>query len=88
MRTRFEGLSAGERQVVALLTSGWMNKQIACEIGVSEVTVKMHRRNLLEKLGIRSLASLVRIADVLNVPHKGLRAAASSRTRLLTQPEK
>ena len=67
---RFEALSTRERQIMALVTSGLMNKQIAGEIGVSEVTVKVHRHNIMKKLGARSLADLVRIADLLGVPRK------------------
>ena len=67
LRTRFGALSTRERQIMALVTSGLMNKQIAGEIGVSEVTVKVHRHNVMKKLGARSLADLVRIADLLNV---------------------
>jgi FixJ family two-component response regulator len=70
LRTRFEGLSARERQIMALVTSGLMNKQIAGEVGVSEVTVKVHRHNVMKKLGATSLADLVRIADLLGVPRK------------------
>ena len=67
LRTRFGALSTRERQIMALVTSGLMNKRIAGEIGVSEVTVKVHRHNVMKKLGARSLADLVRIADLLNV---------------------
>ena len=70
LRTRFEGLSARERQIMMLVTSGLMNKQIAGEIGVSEVTVKVHRHNVMKKLGAKSLADLVRIADLLGVSRK------------------
>jgi FixJ family two-component response regulator len=70
LRMRFEALSTRERQIMALVTSGLMNKQIAGEIGVSEVTVKVHRHNVMKKLGARSLADLVRIADLLGVPRK------------------
>ena len=70
LRTRFGALSTRERQIMALVTSGLMNKQIAGEIGVSEVTVKVHRHNVMKKLGARSLADLVRIADLLNVSQK------------------
>jgi FixJ family two-component response regulator len=87
LRARFEGLSARELQIMTLVTSGLMNKQIAGEIGVSEVTVKVHRHNVMNKLGARSLADLVRIADLLNVSQKRLPAAAADRTRLLTQPK-
>jgi RNA polymerase sigma factor (sigma-70 family) len=70
LRTRFEGLSAREREIMTLVTSGLMNKQIAGEVGVSEVTVKVHRHNVMKKLGAKSLADLVRIADLLGVPRK------------------
>src|SRR5215475_4342676 len=70
LRVRFEGLSAREREIMALVTSGLMNKQIAGEIGVSEVTVKVHRHNVMKKLGAKSLADLVRIADLLGVSRK------------------
>ena len=70
LRTRFGALSTRERQIMALVTSGLMNKRIAGEIGVSEVTVKVHRHNVMKKLGARSLADLVRIADLLNVSQK------------------
>jgi len=70
LRTRFGALSTRERQIMALVTSGLMNKQIAGEIVVSEVTVKVHRHNVMKKLGARSLADLVRIADLLNVSQK------------------
>ncbi len=73
LRARFEGLSARERQIMALVTSGLMNKQIAGEIGVSEVTVKVHRHNVMKKLGARSLADLVRIADLLGIPRQRAR---------------
>jgi RNA polymerase sigma factor (sigma-70 family) len=73
LRTRFEGLSARERQIMMLVTSGLMNKQIAGEIGVSEVTVKVHRHNVMKKLGAKSLADPVRIADLLDDSHRRLR---------------
>jgi FixJ family two-component response regulator len=69
LRVRYEGLSPRERQVMSLVTAGLMNKQVAVEIGVSDVTVKVHRHNVMRKLGAKSLAELVRIADVLEVAH-------------------
>jgi FixJ family two-component response regulator len=71
LRARFQTLSAREQQVMKLVCSGLMNKQAAHEIGVSEITVKVHRHNLMKKLGARSLAELVRIADMLGPPHAG-----------------
>ena len=67
LRVRFEALSPREKGVMALVTAGLMNKQIAAEIGVSEVTVKVHRHNVMKKLGARSLADLVRMADALGL---------------------
>jgi FixJ family two-component response regulator len=68
LRLRFDSLSLREREVMALVTAGNMNKQIAAEIGVSEITVKVHRHNVMKKMGARTLADLVRIADRLGQP--------------------
>ncbi len=67
LQTNYQSLTAREQQVMALVTSGLMNKQIAGEIGVSEVTVKVHRGNAMRKMGARSLAELVRMADALGI---------------------
>jgi FixJ family two-component response regulator len=67
LRARSEQLTAREREVVALVTAGHMNKQTAAEIGISEITVKVHRHNAMKKLGAKSLAELVRMADVLGI---------------------
>jgi FixJ family two-component response regulator len=63
----YQTLTAREQQVMALVTSGLMNKQVAGEIGVSEVTVKVHRGNVMHKMGAKSLADLVRMADTLGI---------------------
>ena len=60
-------LTAREQQVFPLVTAGLMNKQIATKLGVSEVTVKVHRGNAMRKMGARSLAALVRMADNLDI---------------------
>jgi FixJ family two-component response regulator len=62
---RYATLSPREREVMALVTAGKMNKQIAGELGLSEVTVKIHRGAGMRKMGARSLADLVRMADAL-----------------------
>lgn len=62
---RYTTLSSREREVMALVTAGRMNKQIAGELGLSEVTVKIHRGAAMRKMGARSLAELVRMADAL-----------------------
>ena len=66
-RPSFETLTPREQEIMALVTAGLMNKQIAAEIGVSEITVKVHRGNVMRKMGARSLADLVRMADILGM---------------------
>jgi FixJ family two-component response regulator len=67
LRSRFQSLTPREREVVALVATGRLNKQTAAAIGVSEVTVKLHRQNAMKKLGARSLPDLVRMADALGL---------------------
>ena len=67
MRARFATLSSREQEVFSLVTTGLMNKQIAGELGLSEITVKLHRGNVMKKMGARSLADLVRMADAVGV---------------------
>ena len=67
LRARLDSLTPREREVVALVTAGRMNKQAAAEIGVNEITVKVHRHNAMKKLGVRSMSELVRIADLLGI---------------------
>jgi FixJ family two-component response regulator len=64
-KARYETLTAREREVIAMVTSGLMNKQIAGRLGVSEITVKLHRGHLMEKMGVRTLAELVKIYELL-----------------------
>jgi len=68
LRERFESLSAREREVVAMVVSGMLNKQIAAEIGTTENTVKVHRSRAIEKMQAKSLADLVRMVDRLKIP--------------------
>ena len=70
LRAKYETLSSRERQVMAMVTAGMLNKQTAAEIGLSEVTVKVHRHNVMKKLDAKSLPELVRIADVLRLGHQ------------------
>jgi FixJ family two-component response regulator len=65
LRKRYELLTPRERQVVALVAAGLMNKQIANELSINEVTVKMHRGSAMRKLQLRSVAQLARIAEPL-----------------------
>jgi FixJ family two-component response regulator len=60
---RFESLSSREREVMALIVKGLLNKQAAAALGISEVTVKVHRRRAMDKMGARSLPELVRMVE-------------------------
>jgi len=66
MRERFRTLSGREQQVMLLVTAGKMNKQVAGDLGLSEITVKSHRGAVMRKMGARTLADLIRMADVMN----------------------
>ena len=68
IRSCFETLTRREREVFALVTAGLMNKQIAGRLAISEITVKVHRGNMTRKMGARSFAELVRMADALKLP--------------------
>jgi FixJ family two-component response regulator len=65
MRQRFGTLSAREQQVMMLVTTGKMNKQVAGDLGISEITVKIHRGAAMHKMGARTLADLVRMAEMV-----------------------
>jgi FixJ family two-component response regulator len=65
---RFQSLTGGERKVLPLVVSGRPNKQIAGEIGTSEATVKVHRSQLMKKMGADSLPELVRLAEKIGIP--------------------
>jgi FixJ family two-component response regulator len=67
LKVNYESLTAREQEVMAGVTSGLMNKQVAGEIGVTEITVKVHRGNVMRKMGAASLAELVRMADALGI---------------------
>jgi FixJ family two-component response regulator len=69
-RARFETLTPREREIMALVTGGLLNKQIAGKIGIAEMTVKIHRGNVRRKMGAKSLADLVRIAEHLGIREK------------------
>ncbi len=67
VRSRYEQLTPREREVMALVTAGLMNKQVAGRLDLSEITVKIHRGNLMRKMTAQSLADLVRMAEELGV---------------------
>jgi FixJ family two-component response regulator len=67
LRIRFESLTGREKELLALVAADLMNKQIAAELGVSEITVKVHRSNMTRKMKARSLVQLVRMADLLGI---------------------
>ncbi|MGI9482054.1 MAG: response regulator transcription factor [Hyphomicrobiales bacterium] len=67
LKAKFSTLTPREQEVMVLVAAGLMNKQIAGDLGVSEITIKVHRGNVTRKMGARSLADLVRMADALNL---------------------
>jgi FixJ family two-component response regulator len=66
-QARVETLTPRERDVLALVAAGLMNKQVAAELGIAEITVKIHRGRVMKKMGTRSLADLVRITETLGI---------------------
>jgi FixJ family two-component response regulator len=67
VRTRFESLTPRERQIMALVTAGHMNKVVAASLGITEMTVKIHRGHMMRKMRVKSLADLVIIAENLGI---------------------
>ena len=70
LRANLETLTPREREILALVSSGLMNKQVAAELGLAEITVKIHRGHIMKKMGSKSLADLVRKAEMLGI-HRG-----------------
>jgi FixJ family two-component response regulator len=67
LQALFETLTPREREILALVASGLMNKPTAAEIGLAEITVKIHRGHIMKKMGARSLADLIRMAETLGI---------------------
>jgi FixJ family two-component response regulator len=67
VQTLFEALTSREREILALVSSGLMNKQIAAELGLAEITVKIHRGHIMRKMSAKSLADLVMKAEILGI---------------------
>jgi len=78
LKQRYLDLTARERDVLPLVVSGLLNKQAAAELGISEVTLQIHRRNIMQKMAAASLADLVRIAEKLQIPITHSRRPGSS----------
>jgi FixJ family two-component response regulator len=70
LRSRYASLTSREQQVMTLVVSGLLNKQVGGELGISEITVKAHRRQAMQKMKADSLATLVKLAAKLGVPHQ------------------
>jgi FixJ family two-component response regulator len=68
LHQRLSSLTPREREVLPLIVSGLLNKQAAAELGISEVTIQIHRGNIMKKLAAESLAELVRMAGALEIP--------------------
>jgi FixJ family two-component response regulator len=76
LRACFNSLSAREREVFFRVTDGLLNKQIAAELGLSEIMVKVHRANVLRKMSAKSVAALVRMCDLLREQDQDLKKGA------------
>lgn len=76
MRRLFESLTSRERDVMAGVAAGLLNKQVAAQLGISEITVKVHRAQVMKKMHAKSLADLVRIADRLGASQSRHRSSA------------
>jgi FixJ family two-component response regulator len=68
LRSHFDSLSPREREVMTLVAAGMMNKQVAAKLEISEVTVKVHRHNIMKKLDAKAVTDVVRMADALGLP--------------------
>lgn len=79
IRRRLDSLTPREREVMALVVTGMLNKQIAWELGTVEKTIKVHRSRVMEKMAVDSIAELVRLAEKVGIPAQKQPTAASAR---------
>jgi FixJ family two-component response regulator len=84
LRQRLASLTPREREVLAQVVAGRLNKQIAADLGTVEKTIKVHRARIMEKMAVRSLADLVRVAERLGLPPAGTRVPSRSSTENAT----
>jgi FixJ family two-component response regulator len=82
LQARFAQLTRREREVMTLVTDGLLNKQVADRLGLSEITVKVHRRQVMQKMGVRTLADLVRSASALGLNPSATAQAQTSQRAL------
>jgi FixJ family two-component response regulator len=75
LKAKADSLTGREKEVMSFVAAGYMNKQIAAEMDITEVTVKMHRGNIMRKMQARSLADLVRMADLVGISKAGSKAS-------------
>lgn len=89
LRDRYDSLTSRERQVMALVVRGMLNKQVGADLGICEITVKAHRGRAMGKMGARSLPELVNMADRLGLPTAGKDSGSSAvpAIRLLSSVE-
>jgi FixJ family two-component response regulator len=78
LRSRYERLTTREREIFSLVASGLLNKQIAVQLSISEITVQIHRGRVMRKMSARTFASLVRMADALHAPSRSPTPESSS----------
>jgi FixJ family two-component response regulator len=81
LQQRLSSLTPREREVLSLVVSGLLNKQAAAELGISEVTLQIHRGHIMKKMGAGSLAELVRMAGALEIPMTRSRHSPGSSSR-------
>jgi FixJ family two-component response regulator len=81
LQRRYESLTPREREVLPLVVSGFLNKQAAAHLGISEITLQIHRTSVMRKMKAQSLAELVRMADALEIPLTRVRRLAHPSVR-------